>query len=98
MVTAREMARILVRPVVTEKSTGLQEQGKYAFEVALLANKVVIKQAVEFMFAVDVVKVNTMRVKTKAKRFGPRWKQGRTWKKAIVTLAPGQKIPIFEGV
>lgn len=89
---------ILRRPIVTEKSTLLQEQGRYAFEVAVRATKHDIKRAVEDAFDVKVLKVNTMNMKGKPKRFGPRLVMQKSWKKAIVSLAPGETITIFEGV
>ena len=89
---------ILRRPVITEKSTILQEEGRYTFEVAPNATKHQIKEAVEEAFNVDVLQVNTMHVREKRKRFGPRIAQGRSWKKAIVLLSPGDTITIFEGV
>ncbi|MDP6064626.1 MAG: 50S ribosomal protein L23 [SAR202 cluster bacterium] len=89
---------ILRRPIVTEKSTLLQEQGRYAFEVSVRATKHDIKRAVESAFDVKVVKVNTMNMKGKPKRFGPRLVMQKSWKKAIVILAPGETITIFEGV
>ena len=89
---------ILRRPVITEKSTILQELGRYTFEVAPNATKHQIKEAVEEAFNVDVLQVNTMHVRGKRKRFGPRIAQGRSWKKAIVLLSPGDTITIFEGV
>ena len=89
---------ILRRPVITEKSTILQEEGRYTFEVAPNATKHQIKEAVEEAFNVDVLQVNTMHVSGKRKRFGPRIAQGRSWKKAIVLLSPGDTITIFEGV
>ncbi|HBD83678.1 MAG TPA: 50S ribosomal protein L23 [Dehalococcoidia bacterium] len=89
---------ILRRPVITEKSTILQEEGRYTFEVAPNATKHQIKEAVEEAFNVDVLQVNTMHVRGKRKRFGPRIAQGRSWKKAIVLLSPGDTITIFEGV
>ena len=89
---------ILRRPVITEKSTILQEERRYTFEVALNATKHQIKEAVEEAFNVDVLQVNTMHVRGKRKRFGPRIAQGRSWKKAIVLLSPGDTITIFEGV
>jgi len=89
---------ILRRPVITEKSTLLQEEGRYTFEVAPNATKHQIKEAVEEAFNVDVLQVNTMHVRGKRKRFGPRIAQGRSWKKAIVLLSPGDTITIFEGV
>ena len=89
---------ILRRPVITEKSTTMQERGRYTFEVAPEAAKLQIKQAVEEAFDVKVIKVNTMNVRGKRKRFGPRMNFKSSWKKAIVTLAPGNTITIFEGV
>ena len=89
---------ILRRPVITEKSTILQEKGRYTFEVAPNATKHQIKEAVEEAFNVNVLQVNTMHVRGKRKRFGPRIAQGRSWKKAIVLLSPGDTITIFEGV
>lgn len=89
---------ILIKPVVTEKSTGLLAENKYTFIVDLNANKTEIKKAVEDIFKVKVEKVNTMRVKGKLKRV--RQFVGRTpeRKKAIVTLKEGDKIEIFEGL
>ncbi len=89
---------VLRRPVITEKMTMLQEQGKYAFEVAPTANKIQIKAAVETAFNVTVKSVNTMTVKPKKRRVGKSWGMTPTWKKAIVTLAPGQRLDLIEGV
>lgn len=89
---------ILRRPIVTEKSTAQQERGRYTFEVDPRATKLQIKEAVQRAFEVDVVKVNTMNFRGKRKRFGPRFAQKKSWKKAVVTLAPGGSITIFEGV
>ena len=89
---------ILRKPVITEKSTYMQERGRYTFEVAPQASKPQIRQAVEEAFNVKVVKINTMNVHGKLKRFGPRVTRQPSGKKAIVTLAPGNTITIFEGV
>jgi large subunit ribosomal protein L23 len=89
---------VLRKPVVTEKSTLLQEAGKYVFEVAPGATKHEIKRAVEEVFDVTVLKVNTMNLRGKSKRFGPRVVLQPSRKKAIVKLAPGDTITIFEGV
>ncbi len=89
---------ILRRPLITEKSTALQAQGKYAFEVAGEANKPQIKQAVEKAFKVEVTAVNVMIVPGKKRRLGRRQLPAHPWKKAIVTLKPGDKIELFEGV
>ena len=92
-----EQLGVLVRPVVTEKSTLLQEQNKYVFEVLPTANKVMVREAVERAYEVTVTSVNIVKNRGKAKRFGPRRVQTRGRKKAIVTLKPGDKIQIFEG-
>jgi large subunit ribosomal protein L23 len=89
---------VLRRPVITEKSTVLQVQGKYAFEVARDANKPQIKQAVEKAFKVRVTAVNVVAVHGKLRRVGRRQVLTQPWKKAIVTLQPGDKIELFEGV
>ena len=89
---------VLHRPLITEKNTVLQSQGKYAFEVSKEASKQQIKEAVEKAFNVKVTAVNTISVPGKARRIGKRLVQTSPWKKALVTLKPGDKIQIFEGV
>jgi len=89
---------VLRRPVITEKSTTLQEQSKYAFEVDEKANKPLIKQAVEKAFKVNVKSVNIIGVPGKMRRIGRQQVMTRSWKKAIVTLRVGDKIEFFEGV
>jgi large subunit ribosomal protein L23 len=89
---------VLRRPLITEKNTVLQAQNKYAFEIADGANKPMIKQAVEKAFKVKVTKVNVITMQGKTKRVGRRQVQTNPWKKAIVTLQPGNKIEFFEGV
>jgi len=89
---------VLRRPLVTEKNTVLQAQNKFAFEVAREANKPQIKQAVEKAFKVKVTGVNVITVSGKMRRVGRRLVQTPPWKKAVVTLQPGDKIEIFEGV
>ena len=89
---------VLHRPVITEKSTDLQTQSKYVFEIAEGANKPMVKQAVETAFKVRVTGVNMATVPGKTRRVGRRLVQTRPWKKAIVTLQPGDKIEFFEGV
>ncbi len=93
-----QLFEVLRNPLVTEKNTSLQSQGKYAFKVDVDANKVQIKQAVEKAFKVTVTSVNIMTVRGKEKRVGRKQVVGSPWKKAIVTLKPGDKIQIFEGV
>ena len=91
---------VIIRPIVTERSFDLMEQGKYTFEVARTAPKEEIRAAVEKLFDVHVTKVNTVNVKPKNRRV--RYVPGKTrqWKKAIVTVAPGEQIEVFanEGV
>ena len=89
---------VLHRPLITEKATVLQAQGKYAFEVAGEANKYQIKQAVEKAFNVTVTAVNLMTVPGRERRVGRRRILTQSWKKAVVTLKPGDKIGLFEGV
>ncbi len=89
---------VLRRPLITEKNTALQAQGKYAFEVAGEANKHQIKQAVEMAFKVKVSAVNVMTVHGKERRMRGRQVLTQSWKKAIVSLKPGDKIGFFEGV
>jgi len=89
---------VLRRPLITEKNTALQAQGKYAFEIAGGANKHQIKQAVEKAFKVEVTAVNVMTVPGKGRRMRGRQVLTPSWKKAIVTLKPGDKIGFFEGV
>lgn len=90
---------VIIRPVVSEKSYALLDQGVYTFVVAPDANKVEIRHAVESIFGVNVVKVNTLNRPGKRKRNRGRATFGKRadTKRAIVTLASGQTIPIFEG-
>jgi large subunit ribosomal protein L23 len=89
---------VLRRPLVTEKNAALQAQGKYAFEVAGEANKEQVKQAVEKAFNVTVTQVNVMTVPGKGRRMRGRLVINPPWKKAVVTLKPGDRIQIVEGV
>ena len=89
--------RVIRRPIITERATHLQEtEGKYLFEVDRGANKIDIKRAVEALFQVNVVKVNTAGVHGKVKRLGRFVGRRPDWKKAVVTLAAGQTIEYFE--
>ena len=92
-----EARDILIRPIVTEKSTALMEQGKYTFRVPLAATKIQIRQAVAQIFNVKVQAVNTMRYEGKLKRMGRTQGRRSDWKKAVVTLKPGEAIELFEG-
>jgi large subunit ribosomal protein L23 len=104
-VSALTAADIILRPVISEKSIDESGRGKYTFAVHNDANKIQIKAAIEELYKkekVTVVAVNVLSSKAKEKRRGT--KRGRVtghtsaWRKAIVTLAPGQKIEFFEGV
>jgi len=88
---------IIKRPVITERTSEFIEQLKYVFEVDLKANKTEIKQAVESIFGVKVVSVNTLRVPAKPRRYGRYSGYTSEWKKAIVQLAEGSKpLDFFE--
>ncbi len=91
-------SQIIIRPVVSEKSYVLAAAGKYTFRVHPDAHKTQIRQAVESLFEVRVVKVRTASVKSKPKRRGAIIGRTRTWKKAIVQVRPGDSIPIFQGL
>jgi large subunit ribosomal protein L23 len=104
-VSALTAHEVIVRPVISEKSIDESNRGKYTFAVHERANKIQIKAAIEAIYKkenVTVVAVNVLTTKAKEKKRGT--KRGRIvghttpWRKAIVTLAPGQKIEFFEGV
>ena len=88
---------ILLKPVISEKSYRLADDGKYTFLVALDANKTQIRQAVEELFDVRVVNVNIVKVQPKPKRRGVYKGLRPGWKKAIVQLKQGDSIEIFQG-
>jgi large subunit ribosomal protein L23 len=91
--------RIIQKPLVTEKSTALQEDGNWlAFRVHPDANKIQIKEAVEKIFGVTVLQVNTLNVQGRNKRFGKTMGLTKGWKKAMLRLKDGDKIEMFEGV
>lgn len=108
----RAAHHVIKRPLLTEKGTRLKEHGgapvgtfseeelkpQVLFEVALDANKIEIKNAIEALFSVKVVDVHTQIMRGKEKRVGRFMGQRSNWKKAIVTLAAGNKIEFFEGV
>jgi large subunit ribosomal protein L23 len=95
---------VIRRPLITEKNTWLMERDQYSFEVAPDANKIQIREAVERLFNVRVKAVNTLNVKAKVRSRAIRRGRSRVtgheaaWKKAIVTLYPGQRIDVFEQV
>ncbi len=94
-----KLHEIIKRPLITEKAS-LQKElfDKYAFEVALEANKNEIRRAIESVFKVHVTDVKTIRFRGKFRRVGRNMGQRSNWKKAIVTLKKGEKIEVIEGV
>ena len=93
-----DASQVIIRPVVSEKSYVLAAADKYTFRVHPNAHKTQIRQAIESLFDVNVVDVRTMSVKSKPKRRGTTAGRTRSWKKAIVQVAAGQSIPIFQGL
>ena len=95
----REARQVVVRPLMTEKSMRLKEEhNTVTFQVVPDANKVEIRQAVEAIFNVKVSAVRTSNMEGKLKRMGRHQGRRPSWKKAVVTLAPGHKIELVEGV
>ena len=92
-----DIFKILKKPLITEKSSMLQGQGKYVFEVYPRTTKAQIKQAVEVSFDVKVEAVNIIRIRGEMKRIGQNWRKVGGIRKAIVTLKKGEAIPLFEG-
>ncbi|HWA52980.1 MAG TPA: 50S ribosomal protein L23 [Solirubrobacterales bacterium] len=87
----------IIRPVVSEKSYALIGEGKYTFRVDDRAHKTQIASAIEEIFNVKVAAVRTAKVRSKPKRRGLHAGRTRAWKKAVVQLAPGERIELFEG-
>jgi len=93
----RSIFEVIKRPIISEKSTALAEvAGKYVFEVAPQANKQEIREAIQSLFNVKVRNVRTMMMQGKMKRVGRFETKQANWKKALVTLAEGQKIDFFQ--
>lgn len=94
----KDLRQVLVKPLVTEKGTLAKELGnQLVFEVDRKAGKVEIRQAVEKLFDVKVLKVRTANFEGKKKRMGRSMGRRNHWKKAYVTLAPGHSVEFFEG-
>jgi large subunit ribosomal protein L23 len=89
--------QVIIEPVVSEKSYALMADGKYTFRIDARAHKTQVARAVEEIFGVEVVEVRTLQVRPKPKRRGLHRGTTRGWKKAIVQLAPGDRIELFEG-
>jgi large subunit ribosomal protein L23 len=92
-----DVRQVILEPVVSEKSYALMAEGKYTFRVDDRAHKTQIAHAVEEIFDVRVAAVRTAKVRAKPKRRGLHNGYTRSWKKAIVQLAPGDRIELFEG-
>jgi len=89
---------IIRRPLITEKSNiQKDDHNQYSFEVNRDSNRIEIRRAIESIFNVKVLSVRTLNVKGKVKRRGKIMGKRKDWKKAMVTLTPGQRIPFFEG-
>jgi large subunit ribosomal protein L23 len=93
-----EHTKVIISPVVSEKSYVLAANHRYTFRVHPDAHKTQIRQAVEALFDVSVISVHTMSVKSKPKRRGQIHGRTRQWKKAIVHVGEGDSIPIFQGL
>ena len=89
---------VLLRPLITEKTSLMMQENKYTFKVPVTANNTEIRQAVESIWNVKVLSVTTIRVHGKVKRMGKNIGRTSDYKKAIVRLAEGQTLPIFEGM
>jgi large subunit ribosomal protein L23 len=92
-----EAEKIILRPIISEKSYAQIDHNRYTFEVHPKAHKTVIAQAVEQLFNVTVLNVSTALVKPKPKRRGASAGRTSSWKKAVVELSPSDKIEFFEG-
>ena len=94
-----DMYQVVIKPLVTEKGTMMLSEGNWVtFKVHPDAYKIEVWEAVQKIFSVSVLQVNTQVVRGKRRRFGKTMGQSKTWKKAMVRLKEGDKIEIFEGV
>ena len=96
--TRRQMFDIIRFPVITEKATNVSEHNQVIFRVPLTATKHQVRAAIEGLFNVKVVAVNTIRVRGKLKRFRGRMGQRSDYKKALVTLGEGQRVDVTTGI
>jgi large subunit ribosomal protein L23 len=87
--------QVILRPVVTEKTTDQNTENQYSFEVAKQSNKIEIRKAIEMVFGVRVTGVRTQVVRGDLRRVGQFWGKQRAWKKAIVTLHPDDSIDLY---
>lgn len=96
--TTRDAYKILIRPLITEKATYMGAFNQYVFEVAPGAGKIEVKKAIESVYGVSPKSVNIVTLSGKQRRYGRVMGRTKNWKKAIITLKPGEKIEIYEGV
>ena len=93
------MYQVVIKPLETEKGTMMLSEGNWVtFRVHPDANKIEVREAIQKIFSVSVLQVNTQIVRGKRRRFGKTMGQSKAWKKAMVRLKEGDKIEIFEGV
>ncbi|MFH1366894.1 MAG: 50S ribosomal protein L23 [Patescibacteria group bacterium] len=91
----KQAPRLLMKPVISEKATSLAADNKYVFAVSNAANKIEIKKAIQNLYGVTPFKINIMQIKGKNVRYGRTEGVTKNWKKAIITLLPGQKIDVY---
>ena len=95
----KDIYQVIKRPLITEKTDNQKGQNnQVTFEISKAANKIEVKEAVEKLLKVKVLNVNTANVRGKPKRVGKYFGRKVNWKKAVVTLRPGDHIDFFEGV
>lgn len=97
-IPAWEISKLILTPQITEKATDLKAQDKYIFKVARIANKSQIKKAVQALYGVKVISVNIINIHRKSRRIGRTSGFKPGYKKAVVTLAKGEKIEMVKGV
>ena len=93
-----EAYRFLLRPIISEKATVGASDGKYTFEVSMVANKVAIKKAIQEVYGVEPVEINIMNKRGKVVSFGRKYGRTKNIKKAVVTLKKGDSIKLYEGI
>ena len=96
--TTKEAYRILLKPLITEKASSLGSLNKYVFAIDPRMNKVEVKKAVRTIYKVEPIKVNISNIVGRQVRFGKVKGKTKSWKKAVITLRPGDKIEVYEGV
>ena len=94
----KDAYRVLIRPLITEKASSLSVYNQYAFEVAKNTNKIEVRKAIKAVYGVTPIKVNMINIEGKNVRYGRTEGRTKDWKKAIITLPPGSKINIQEGL